>query len=144
MIFLFQLRNAEGYIYVTARLHPPEFFVVWIVNNIVNIGWLFLWDQEILIFANVFIVLLPISLYLMLAISYRNCYKYGAWMSQNNPSDLWCTRILVHNGLATYATWTSVATFLNFGIVLKYYVKIEDPNVSNIILCLIFLALVFW
>uniref|UniRef100_A0A1B8YA49 Uncharacterized protein n=1 Tax=Xenopus tropicalis TaxID=8364 RepID=A0A1B8YA49_XENTR len=137
-------RNSMGYIYVTPGLHPPEFFVIWIVNNIVNIGWLFLWDQEILIFANVFIVLLPISLYIMLAISYRNCYKYGAWMWENNRVDLWCTRILVHNGLATYATWTTAATCLNFGIVLKYYVKIEDPAVSSITLCLIFLALVFW
>ncbi|XP_072269414.1 uncharacterized protein [Pyxicephalus adspersus] len=137
-------RNKMGRIYAKPDIHPPEFFALWILNNIINIGWLFLWDRELLIFANAFLALIPITAFLMLHISYRRCYRYRAWMLQHQRFDLWCIRILVHNGLATYATWTSIATVINFGIVLKNDAHIQDPNVSTIVLSLIFFALLFW
>ncbi|KAM4705000.1 uncharacterized protein WCC33_009831 [Rhinophrynus dorsalis] len=137
-------RNKSGFVYLKPGIHTPEFFAVWILNNIINISWLFLWDQEILILGNVFLILIPITCILMLTISYRNCYKHGIWMSENSRFDLWCIRILVHNGLATYTTWTCIATVINFGIVLKYYVNIEDAVASNMVLCLVFFALLSW
>ncbi|XP_056377421.1 uncharacterized protein LOC130273923 [Hyla sarda] len=81
----------------------------------------------------------------MLRISYRNCYRHADWMSQNQRFDLWCIRILVHNGLATYATWTSIATIVNLGLVLKYNsLHVVEPYVSSIVLGLILFALLFW
>ncbi|XP_069816229.1 uncharacterized protein [Dendropsophus ebraccatus] len=137
--------NKRGRIYLQPAIHPPEFFVMWILNNLINIGWLFLWDRELLIFSSVFLALIPVTIMLMLRISYRHCYRYADWMSQNQRFDLWCIRILVHNGLATYATWTSIATIVNFGIVLKYAgFHVGEPFVSSIVLGLILFALLFW
>ncbi|KAM4029654.1 uncharacterized protein ACNLHF_024586 [Anomaloglossus baeobatrachus] len=137
--------NKRGRIYLQPAIHPPEFFALWILNNLINIGWLFLWDRELLIYANVFLALIPITIFLMLHMSYKNCYRYADWMSQNQHFDLWCIRVLVHNGLATYATWTSIATLVNFGIVLKYNVSgVADPYVSSVVLGLILFALLFW
>lgn len=137
-------RNKMGRVYAKPTIHPPEFFALWILNNLINIGWLFLWDRELLIFGNIFLALIPITCFLMLHISYRRCYRYRAWMLQHQRFDLWCIRILVHNGLATYATWTSIATIINFGLVLKYNVHIPDPDVSTIVLSLLFFAVLFW
>lgn len=137
--------NKRGRIYLQPAIHPPEFFVLWILNNLINIGWLFLWDRELLIFANVFLALIPTTIFLMLYMSYRNCYRYATWMSENLRFDLWCIRILVHNGLATYATWTSIATIVNLGIVLKYNVShVNEPYVSSVVLGLILFAVLFW
>ncbi|KAM8966665.1 uncharacterized protein RCH25_025318 [Pelodytes ibericus] len=137
-------RKKQDYIYVTPGIHPPGFFAVWIINNVINIGWLFLWDREYLVLANVFLVLLPATCFMMLYMSYKHCYKHREQLEKDYKFDLWCTRILVHNGLATYATWTTIATALNFGIVLKYYLLLQDPGVSNVVLCIIFFALAFW
>ncbi|XP_077126210.1 uncharacterized protein LOC143782555 [Ranitomeya variabilis] len=137
--------NKRGRIYLQPAIHPPEFFALWILNNLLNIGWLFLWDRELLIYANVFLALIPITIFLMLHMSYRNCYRYADWMSQNQPFDLWCIRILVHNGLATYGTWTSIATLVNFGIILKHNVShVDDPYISSVVLGLILFAISFW
>ncbi|KAM9308324.1 uncharacterized protein PAF06_012515 [Gastrophryne carolinensis] len=138
-------RNKMGPIYSKPAIHPPEFYALWILNNIINIGWLFLWDRELLIFADVFLALIPLTCYMMLYLSYKNCYHYRTWMATHQRFDLWCIRMLVHNGLATYATWTTIATVINFGIVLKYSsLGVHEPDVSTMVLCLVFFALVFW
>ncbi|XP_068090768.1 uncharacterized protein [Hyperolius riggenbachi] len=137
-------RNKIGRVYAKPAIHPPDFFALWILNNLLNIGWLFLWDRELLIFANVFLALIPVTCFLMLHMSYRNCYRYRAWMSQHQRFDLWCIRILVHNGLSVYATWTCIATIINFGIVLKHCTPMEDPDASTIALCLALFTILFW
>ncbi|XP_068090770.1 uncharacterized protein [Hyperolius riggenbachi] len=100
--------------------------------------------RRLLIFANVFLALIPVTCFLMLHMSYRNCYRYRAWMSQHQRFDLWCIRILVHNGLSVYATWTCIATIINFGIVLKHCTPMEDPDASTIALCLALFTILFW
>ncbi|XP_078543640.1 uncharacterized protein LOC144828906 [Lissotriton helveticus] len=137
-------RNQLGYVYFAPRVLPPSFFLIWIFNNLCNIGWLFLWDREFLIPALVFIALIPITCFAMMAISYINCYKHGAWLSVNSPVDLWCTRIMVHNGLATYATWTFIASLINFGLVLKYEGKVDDFIASIIVLCSVLFGFLTW
>ncbi|KAM4689398.1 uncharacterized protein O3C94_007494 [Discoglossus pictus] len=137
-------RNNLGRVYLQPTIHPPEFFALWILNNIINIGWLFLWDREYIVPSMIFLVLIPVTVIMMLIISYKNCYKHGEWLSKNHPVDLWCTRILVHNGLATYVTWTSIASFLNFGLVLKYEEALTDIKASTVVLCMVFFVLLFW
>ncbi|KAM5157349.1 uncharacterized protein ACMZJ9_008675 [Mantella aurantiaca] len=137
-------RNKYGRVYAKPTVHPPEFFALWILNNLINIAWLFLWDRELLIFSNIFLALIAITCFLMLHISYRKCYRSGAWMLQHQRFDLWCIRILIHNGLAIYATWTSIATIVNFGLVLKYNAHLNDPDAGSVVLSLVFFAVLFW
>ena len=60
------------------------------------------------------------SLYVALIISHKNIYDAEAVLKNNNQVYLWLYRALVNNGLAYYATWVTVATFLNFSIALTY------------------------
>jgi tryptophan-rich sensory protein len=70
--------------------------------------------------AYVIIVLLTISLYVALVISHKNIYDAEAILKNNNQVYLWLYRAFVNNGLAYYATWVTIATFLNFSIALTY------------------------
>jgi len=45
-IQLFPSRNEIGCVYLKPDLLPIPFYVVWILNNGFNVGWLFLWDRE--------------------------------------------------------------------------------------------------
>ncbi|XP_014340885.1 uncharacterized protein LOC106702621 [Latimeria chalumnae] len=137
-------RNSLGLVYCTPDVHPPEFYVIWIINSALNVSWLFLWDRKYIIAALAFIALISFTSCVMMILSYRNCYKHGAWLSHNSPADLWLVRLLVHNGIAMYATWTSIATFLHFGIVLKYEAKVEDSLVSTAVLCILLFELLLW
>ena len=70
--------------------------------------------------AYVIIVLLTISLYVALVISHKNIYDAEAVLRNKNQVYLWLYRAFVNNGLAYYATWVTIATFLNFSIALTY------------------------
>jgi hypothetical protein len=70
--------------------------------------------------AFIMILFLAISLYVALAISHKNIYDAEAILKNNNQVYLWLYRVLVNNGLAYYATWVTVATFLNFSQALIY------------------------
>ena len=64
-------------------------------------------------------MLLTLTLYVALIISHKNIYDASSQL-KSNPVYLWLYRALVNNGLAYYATWVTVATFLNFSIALTY------------------------
>ncbi|CAJ0936831.1 unnamed protein product [Ranitomeya imitator] len=58
---------------------------------------------------------------------------------------IWSDHAPVHNGLAAYGTWTSIATLVNFGIALKHNVShVDDPYISSVVLGLILFAISFW
>ena len=53
-------------------------------------------------------------------ISHKNIYDAEAVLRNKNQVYLWLYRAFVNNGLAYYATWVTIATFLNFSIALTY------------------------
>jgi len=55
-----------------------------------------------------------------LAISHKNVYDAEPILKNNNQVYLWLYRALVNNGLAYYATWAAIATFLNLSQALIY------------------------
>ncbi|XP_015210046.1 uncharacterized protein [Lepisosteus oculatus] len=137
-------RNVFGTVCCNPEIHPPSFYVFWIFNNLLSIGWLFLWDWQYIFRALSLKILIPYSCYVMLTISYRNLYRHGSWLKINSPQDLWYIRYLIQNGVALYASWTSVEALINFGIVLKYKAGIEDPAVSTIVLTLLLFEILLW
>ncbi|KAJ1202066.1 hypothetical protein NDU88_005869 [Pleurodeles waltl] len=137
-------RTDMDYTSCMPRVHPAIFFELWILANLLNIGWLFLWDREYFVAALYMITLLPVVCSVMLSISYKNCFKHGSWLTINSPLDLWCIRILVHNGLATYMTWTFFVCLINFGMVLKYDGRVGDDYISPIVMYLALFGLLFW
>ncbi len=53
---------------------------------------------------------------------------------------MWIVRIVVQNGCAVYATWTSVASNLNFSQFLYTYSSLKPTDACLVALCLILAA----
>lgn len=86
---------------------------------------LFLFDQEKIEASLVVLACLALSLIICLALSYRTMNAaLPTFLSQSRQLDIWLLRIFLFNGLGIYASWTSIATGLNLGLVIAYrYVR---------------------
>ncbi|XP_038664411.1 uncharacterized protein si:ch211-161h7.5 [Scyliorhinus canicula] len=122
---------------------PCLFYLVWIINNLLNISWLFLWDRECIIAALIFLALITFTSYLILFLSYRALHLQRPWMQKYRKVDLWLVRILVQNGVAVYATWTTVATLINFAIVLTYSGGITTATSGTVSLSILAFKVVY-
>lgn len=49
----------------------------------------------------------------------------------------------VQNGIATYATWTTIATLLNFTVVLSI-ASVSPTNAATASLCILLLEVIIW
>ncbi|XP_051538484.1 uncharacterized protein LOC127431892 [Myxocyprinus asiaticus] len=111
-------RTACCPMYCSPAVLPNGFFISWIFNMLLNIGWLLLWDREVIIASLIFLALIAFTNYLVIFFSCYGLKEYEAWLNKYHKVDLWCMRML--NAIATYTTWTAVATLINFTIVLNY------------------------
>ena len=108
-----------------AYAHPSiisvPFCFVYFCNMCFNAGWMVLWDRQVLEAAFAFLFLIALTLYICLVLAYRGLDRNAnSLMKQNRKKDIWLVRLLVHNGLGIYATWTTIATLLNLAIVITY------------------------
>ncbi|KAG7273351.1 hypothetical protein CRUP_030249, partial [Coryphaenoides rupestris] len=110
--------NSYGYVYCSPAVLPYGFFISWCINMGFNIGWLIVWDRGSMLIALIFLILVILTNYAMIAFSCHGLHLYGAWLNKYHKVDLWCVRILVQNGLGLYTTWTTIATLINLSIVL--------------------------
>ncbi|XP_056423947.1 uncharacterized protein LOC130362877 [Hyla sarda] len=137
-------RSELGWMYLKPDVFPVSFYIVWILNNILNIGWLFLWDREFFIPALVFLGVIALTNHIVLFISYRSLYLYGEWFSRQRRVDLWLIRIFAQNGIAVYATWTTIACLLNFAVALTYNDDIPNSTSSTVCLAILAFEVVLW
>ncbi|XP_051984766.1 uncharacterized protein si:dkey-29d8.3 [Xyrauchen texanus] len=122
---------------------PSEFFLSWIVNMILNSTWLVLWDRELMIPALIVLALIAFTNYLLILFSCIGLRAHGSWLKQNHPKDLVCIIVLVQNGIAIYATWTTIATLLNFTVVLNL-ASVSATNAATASLCILLLVVIIW
>ncbi|XP_043399907.1 uncharacterized protein LOC114019724 isoform X1 [Chelonia mydas] len=141
---LFIGRNELGWVYTEPDLLPISFYLVWILNNSINVGWLFLWDREYLISALVLLAVLPFTCYVGLFISHRSLHIHAVWFLKSHKADLWLIRILVQNGIALYATWTTIAALLNFAVVLIFSGNVSNKIATATSLAILTFELVIW
>ncbi|OXB62611.1 hypothetical protein ASZ78_011240, partial [Callipepla squamata] len=136
--------NELGCVYMKPDLLPIPFYMAWILNNGFNVGWLFLWDREYLLPALLLLAALTFTTGVALFISHRALSIHSTWFLKGHQADLWLTRILVQNGLALYATWTTIATLLNFAVVLIYKWDVSNETATTASLSILTLMLVMW
>ncbi|XP_062972065.1 uncharacterized protein LOC134392037 [Elgaria multicarinata webbii] len=137
-------RNELRWIYMWPDLLPLSFYLIWMLNNALNVGWLFLWDSLHFVPALLVLALLTLTNYAALFVSHRAFYPHAAWLHKHRKADLWLIRILVQNGIAVYATWTTIATLLNFTVVLIYIGNVSDRTATITSLCILFFELIIW
>ncbi|KAM5164951.1 uncharacterized protein ACMZJ9_007351 [Mantella aurantiaca] len=137
-------RSELGWMYLKPDVFPVYFYIVWILNNGLNIGWLFLWDREFFIPALVFLGAIALTNYIVLFISYRALYLHGDWFFRQRKVDLWLIRIFAQNGIAVYATWTTIACLLNFSVALTYNGGISNSVSTTVSLSILAFEVVLW
>ncbi|XP_022089454.1 uncharacterized protein LOC110978630 isoform X2 [Acanthaster planci] len=130
-------RNDQGPVYRNPPVINSLMLLLYTINLGLNVSWLFLWDRQLLPVALVVIALLPFTLYLALIINHRLVNKSGSNLRNYHRGDLIAVRIIVQNGLALYATWVTIATLLNFAIVLSYWGGMSQSDASTVSLSIL-------
>lgn len=126
--------KSGAYIY-ELPVFPPVFFVLYMINNIANVAWLFVWDSQEIVWSLVVIAITPITLYVALFFSYNRLYNnLGRLNKENAVKDIWLIRFLVQNGMSLYATWVTIATLLNVAMVMTYKGGIANEDSCTAVL----------
>ncbi|XP_036375420.1 uncharacterized protein LOC118771520 [Megalops cyprinoides] len=137
-------RTMYGPMYCHPAVLPYGFYLSWIVNLSLNITWLFLWDREQMVAGLVVLALVAFTNYLVIFFSCHGLYIYGAWLNKYHKMDLWLIRVLVQNGMGVYATWTTIATLLNFTVVLEYSAGLAKMDAATVSLSLLLIETIAW
>ena len=144
-VFTICRKTEYGYMYIAFPVLPPILYVVFSFALACNISWLLIWDREYMEVALVFINLMTCNLYICLVVSLRRLNEFGLLMvRQKLTRDIWFMRILVHNGLAMFATWGTVAAMFNFAVVLTYRTGAEAEVGSTVSLAIFTLEIIAW
>ncbi|KAL4635276.1 hypothetical protein GN956_G14172 [Arapaima gigas] len=137
-------RNAYGWMYSHPALLPYGFYLCWTINYIFNIAWLFLFDRENLVAGVIFSALVASTNYLEMMFSSHGLKVYGAWLYKHHRLDLWLIWVLVQNGVALYATWTTLTMLLNLTVVLVHRVGVSPSDAATLSLALLLLSALAW
>lgn len=137
-------RNAVGPVYTSPAVLTAAFLITYTVNLLANIAWLFLWDNQLIIYSSAVLWFICLTNWLALGILHYSIYCHGPWMCRHAKVDLWMFRILWHNGLALYTTWTTIAALLNLGIALRKDAGLEMQIVEYVVLGSISGIMVLW
>ena len=111
----------------------PIVYLLYGFTNISNIIWIYLWGNEYPQVAFPFLFLIAVSLWAAVGVEVVYLYKqlplsdHTKWFKLN----FYITQIVVVNGLAIYATWVTIATLINFSIVLQYYANLDGTDVGT-------------
>ncbi|AWP20611.1 Hypothetical protein SMAX5B_001584 [Scophthalmus maximus] len=137
-------KNAYGYVYCSPPVLPHGFFVAWCLNLALNTGWLFLWDRRQMPAALAFLILIALTNYVVIFFSCHGLHNYGAWLNKYHKVDLWLHRVLIQNGVAIYATWTTIASMINLAIVLNYNASLSPTDAATVSLSILTAVLIVW
>ena len=107
-------------------------------TNVSGIIWIYVWGNGHQEIAFPFLFLMWAFILAAISVETVHLYKVTPEMktSMKYKIDLWITRLLVVNGMCIYATWLTVATLLNFGLVLQYY-EVNETNTGGVLLWLL-------
>jgi hypothetical protein len=135
----------DGYLYYSPGIMPSGIYWSYIINNVLNISWLLLFDREIMIGGLVVIALMWLTLVIPLGISHKAVNdNLGVLRKNGLMREAWLIRFLVQNAHAFYVTWVTVATLLNLAIVLTYDVGLDQSLSSTIALGILGGEILLW
>ena len=114
-------KTDQGPAYNNPVLLTAPYLIIYMIATALTAGWLIAFDREQLELAFTILVLTSGSLITCLALAYRSL-DTGKHMliKQGRNVDIGLMQGLVHNGLGIYGTWCTIATMLNFNMLLMY------------------------
>ncbi|GAB1603697.1 uncharacterized protein LOC115209776 [Argonauta hians] len=133
--------TSKGPLYVSCNLMPYQMFLAFIFNCAGNIVWLICFDREKLLYSAAVISVLPLCLIYCSVVSHRRLHSHIVFMLKESLHfDIWVNRFIIQNGIAMNATWVSIATCLNSGMVLTHIYGVKQDISSIIILSVVSVA----
>lgn len=149
--------GVDSYLYCYPAYFPTSIYVVFTLNNILNMLWMFLFDRKELIPSLVAAAFVAFSAMCALGLSLRGTNKYGGLLYMyGKHKEVWLARFSVQNGLALYAAYSAITTLINLAVVMvdweESWIKFLPgyPNTSwsedavTICLGIMALELVLW
>lgn len=139
-------KNSEGgYLYTSPGHLHFSFYIAFMLNNVCNLAWIFSFDREELELALVSLALEAFTLYVCGVIICKYLDKAGSALETlGAKKEIWLARIFTLNGIALYGTWTTIATLLNFCIVLQYKGSVSVEVSAWVALVILTLELIVW
>jgi len=118
------------------------FHVLFICSCVFNSAWIVIWQRLHVSAASVILFAIAFNLYGLLATSY---YRFNKLYSANFPKiDFIATQALVHNGIAFYATWCTVASLLNMTIAITYVHDVKPETAATVALIILTVEIIGW
>jgi len=143
-IFTILKRNDEGYIYVNPIVASPTYCLIYGINFLMNLGWIFLWDRELLVVSSYFLCGIAITNIIAMTLFIRNIVEAGNFLKLEQPKIYWTYIVLAFNGHGIYTTWTVIASLLNFTHCLVYRDNVEMQTAVNVNLSMLLVIAIGW
>ena len=142
---LCRMRKGE-YLYVEPDGCSPAFLVIFMLNNSLNMAWVFLHSHCLaFLYEWVPLLIISVALYIPLVVSAMYLTTNSSTTVQLGPKvDIWPIRVFVHNGLGTYAAWMTLESVSYIGIAVIKSGNIESDIISTAIYSIILVVLLFW
>ncbi|XP_065897869.1 uncharacterized protein [Dysidea avara] len=125
---------------------PLLTYVLFSISCLLNIGWLYSFSNYEVSVSFAVLLVLSLILYGATGGALVTYYYKIKHLQRRQRVDLILTPILLHNGLAVYATWTTVATLLNMGIIMQYTGgnRQDAATVGIVVLSILMLEEILW
>jgi len=138
-------RNPENeLIYLNPVVASPAYSIVYAINLLMNVGWTFLWDQELLYLSSKVLCGIAITNIITLTLLIRNLETNEHRLRKEQPFLYWTYISVAVNGHALYCTWTIIASTLNFTICLHYREGLDMQTAVDINLAILLGLTIGW
>jgi len=142
------ISNSYGPVYLNPCIASPLYCLVLTLNLLLNLTWIFVWDNQLLVAASVVLILIAVTNVAQMAIVARNIAMENHALKEEQTKTYWTYVILSLNGPAIYTTWTVIASMLNLTIALRYS-DMTDSNpdmitCTRISLSILLVLLIVW
>ncbi|XP_064643549.1 uncharacterized protein LOC135497649 [Lineus longissimus] len=138
-------KTESGYLYMHSSQMPTGIYWIYIFNNLLNVAWLILWDRFMVEWSLLVIVFIPITLYIMILLTVRALNAGQASLANEGMGrEIWFNRFFVQNAFGIYAAWTTIASLINFAVVMAYKVGLDQAFASTVSLGVLAFLLVVW
>jgi len=139
------MRNSNGYIYLSPVVASPAYCTVYGINFLMNLGWIFLWDRQLLVVSSYVLFDIAITNFIAITLLIRNIESKNHLLKLDQPKIYWTYIVLAFNGHAIYGTWTVIASLLNFTHCLVYREEsVGMQTAVNVNLSMLLIIAVGW
>lgn len=137
-------------VFLTPAILNWAFYSTLLFNYALNTAWIFIWNYEYIVAATIFLLFIAYSGWIAFAVAcYRAKKALANELEERNTKqsafkEVKIQRILIHNGIAFYTTWTTIASLLNINIAFQYFGHFDPETISVVCLSCLLAILVGW